>query len=100
MQGRWTIIGTVERDGRRTLLARGNPRSVARILDLTPDERDVAWLAAMGHSFKYIAYELSHPIPTIAGRLRRAMQKLRVRSRAELLGRLAPATGGEMKMLP
>jgi DNA-binding CsgD family transcriptional regulator len=88
VQGRWTIIDTVERDGKRLLLARANPMRTAGILDLTPDERDVAWLAALGHSYKYIAYELGHPLSTVASRLRRAMHKLRAGSRAELLARI------------
>jgi DNA-binding NarL/FixJ family response regulator len=88
VQGRWTIIDAVESDGRRILLARRNPPERQGLLDLTPSERDVVWLAALGHSFKYIAYELGHPPSTVAGRLRRAMQKLRVRSRRELLQRV------------
>ncbi|HEU0036007.1 MAG TPA: LuxR C-terminal-related transcriptional regulator [Kofleriaceae bacterium] len=91
VQGRWTIIDSIERDGKRLLLARRNPVHSVGLLDLTPDERDVAWLAALGHSYKYIAYELGHPLSTVASRLRRAMRKLRVRSRTELLQKLGTA---------
>ncbi|MCP3139764.1 helix-turn-helix transcriptional regulator [Pyxidicoccus xibeiensis] len=96
VRGRWTIIDSTERDGRRYLLARRNPLHHGNsILELTPDERDVAWLAALGHSFKYIAYELGIPLSTAASRLRRAMRKLGVRSRKELLKKLGTAPPGQ-----
>ena len=88
VQGRWTIVDTTERGGQRLLLARKNPLHRDGLIDLTTDERDVAWLASFGHSYKYIAYELGIPLSTASGRLRRAMRKLRVRSRAELLQKL------------
>jgi DNA-binding CsgD family transcriptional regulator len=88
VRGRWTILDATERDGKRILLARKNPLGGAGLLDLDGDERDVAWLAAQGHSYKYIAYELGIPLSTVAGRLRRAMRKLRVGSRTELLQKL------------
>jgi DNA-binding CsgD family transcriptional regulator len=88
VQGRWTIVDSVERDGKRLLLARKNPVDGVGLLGLSRDECDVAWLAAFGHSYKYIAYELGVPMSTVAGRLRRAMRKLRVRSRVELLQKM------------
>jgi DNA-binding NarL/FixJ family response regulator len=88
VQGRWTILDSAERGGKRILLARKNPLRGGSLLDLTADERDVAWLAAQGHSYKYIGYELGVPLSTVAGRLRRAMRKLRIRSRTELLRKL------------
>jgi DNA-binding NarL/FixJ family response regulator len=88
VQGRWTILDVAERDGKRLVLARRNPLGGPPLLELTPDERDVTWLAAHGHSYKYIAYELGLPLSTVADRLRRAMRKLRVRSRGELLRKL------------
>ena len=91
VQGRWTIIEIAERDGKRLVLARRNPLGGTPVLDLTADERDVTWLAAHGHSYKYIGYELGIPLSTVASRLRRAMHKLRVRSRTELLQKLGTA---------
>jgi DNA-binding NarL/FixJ family response regulator len=91
VRGRWTILETSERDNRRILVARRNPLGGAGLLELTGDERDVAWLTAQGHSYKYVAYELGVPLSTVAGRLRRAMRKLRVRSRTELLRKLGAA---------
>lgn len=96
VQGRWTILHTMERDGKRLVLARKN-RMHGKGIDLhslTADERDVVWLATLGHSYKYIAYELGLPIGTVSGRLRRAMAKLRVRSRSELLQRLGVTPPG------
>jgi DNA-binding CsgD family transcriptional regulator len=92
VQGRWTIIETVEHDGKRLLLARRNRMRSTELLDLTQDERDVVWLAALGHSYKYIGYELGVPVGTVSTRLRRAMSKLRVRSRTELLQRIGTPT--------
>jgi DNA-binding CsgD family transcriptional regulator len=92
VQGRWTILETVERDGKRLILARRNRFASQDILGLTSDERDVVWLAAYGHSYKYIAYELGCPIATVAGRLRRAMRKLGVATRTELLRKLGLPT--------
>jgi DNA-binding CsgD family transcriptional regulator len=88
VRGRWTLVDSAEHDGKRLLLARKNPLHRVGLIELERDEGDVAWLAAFGHSYKYIAYQLGVPISTVAGRLRRAMRKLRVRSRVELLRRM------------
>ncbi len=93
VQGNWTILETVERDGKRLVLARRNRMRSMDLLALNADERDVVWLAAHGHSYKYIAYELGLPMGTVSGRLRRAMKKLRVKSRVELLQRLGVGAG-------
>jgi DNA-binding CsgD family transcriptional regulator len=92
VQGRWTIIETVERDGKRLVFARRNRLTAPDLVGLTSDERDVVWLAAYGHSYKYIAYELGSPMSTVAGRLRRAMRKLGVANRTELLRKLGLPT--------
>jgi DNA-binding CsgD family transcriptional regulator len=93
VRGQWTIVETVERDGKRLLLARRNPLRPPGLLDLTADERSVAWLAACSHSYKYIAYELGIPLATVASRLRRAMRKLRITNRGELIQRLGVSPG-------
>lgn len=88
VDGRWTILETIDHDGRRLLLARKNPLTRPDPLAPTPEERAVVWLAACGHSYKYIAYELGLSIGAVSNRLRSAMRKLGVASRSELLARL------------
>jgi len=81
---RWSIVDTVERDGRRLLLARRNEPDVPRRGSLSGMERTVAFFAANAHSHKQMAYALGIS-PSLVGRhLRSAMLKLGVRSRAEL----------------
>lgn len=85
VEGRWSILENVERDGKRTLLAyRNDPRTSPMRL-LTPRERSVATYAALGHSFKYIAYELGIALSTAAACLESALRKLGLASRAELI---------------
>ena len=88
VSGQWTIIDSVERDGKRMLLARKNPFAQTDLLQLTPAESEVAWLVSLGHSNKYVAYELGLPLSTIISRLRGAFRKLRVTNRAELTRKL------------
>ena len=82
------MVETVERDGKRFLLARRNPLPSRDLLALTKEEGDVVWLVVQGHSTKFVAYELGLSVGTVARRLTRAMRKLRVTSRRELLRKL------------
>jgi DNA-binding CsgD family transcriptional regulator len=91
VSGRWSIIDFVDRDGKRMLLARRNPVNGPDLLALTDHERDVVWLATLGHSRKYIAYELGLAPATVTKRLSTALKKLRVGSRRELLRKLGRA---------
>jgi DNA-binding NarL/FixJ family response regulator len=93
VSGRWSIIDFVDRDGKRMLLARKNPVKGPDVLALDDDERDVVWLATLGHSRKYIAYELGLAAATVTRRLGSALQKLRVGSRRELLRKLGRHQG-------
>lgn len=75
------------RDGVRsyTILRRSsNPAS-----RLTRREREVIRLVLQGVPNKVIAYELQLTCSTVATHLRRAMRKLEVESRSELLSRLS-----------
>jgi DNA-binding CsgD family transcriptional regulator len=91
VSGRWSIIDFVDRDGKRMLLARKNPVHGPDVLALDEDERDVVWLATLGHSRKYIAYELGLATATVTKRLGSAMKKLRIGNRRELLRKLGRA---------
>lgn len=89
VDGQWSIVEIVERDGKRLLLARANaPKGIDRMA-LTKDENDVVWLFSLGHSYKYVAYELGLSMTAVVRRLESAMKKLGVRTRADLLRKLA-----------
>ena len=95
-EGRWSIVETVERDGKRMLLACKNEPETAAMRRLTSLERAVAQYAALGHPYKYVAYELGISLSGVAAHLQRALRKLGLRSRADLirlLGGGAPLPG-------
>lgn len=92
VEGRWSVVDTSESDGKRLLLARRNTLATTDLLELTKDENDVVWLAAQGHSHKYIAYEVGVSVAAVGRRLRSAMKKLRVESRRDLVRRLSTPT--------
>jgi DNA-binding CsgD family transcriptional regulator len=85
VEGQWSILEHVERDGKRLLLACRNEPRVRRVRALTSRERSVAQYAALGHPLKYIAYELGISISAVDAALDRALTKLRLGSRTELL---------------
>ena len=87
--GRWSIVEIVESDGKRLLLARSNRPNSPDLAALTPEENDVVWLATLGHSYKYIGYELGLTVSSVLRRLSRAMTKLGVSTRSELVRKLA-----------
>ena len=74
--GRWSLVDRFERDGRRYIVARRNEHHLPDPRALTPRERAVAHLAALGKSNKLIGYELGISASTIAGHLSAAMKKL------------------------
>lgn len=85
VDGRWTIIDVEERDGKRLVLARRNMLGARDVAALDDAERDVAWLASMGHSHKYIAYELGFSEASVVRRLTSALAKLGFKSRRDLV---------------
>jgi DNA-binding CsgD family transcriptional regulator len=91
--GRWTLVDSFDRGGKRWLVARANNgHDPIPSVKLNPRERDVVAGAAAGRTLKLIAYELGLPIGTVASILSRAMGKLRVGSRAELASLVASVT--------
>jgi len=85
LAGHWSLVLHRDRDGKRLLLAHRNKLPVESPATLSPRNRQVAALAAVGHSQKLIACELRMSEPTVAEHLRQAMAKLGIRSRAELV---------------
>ena len=78
------------------LLACKNEPETAAMRRLTSLERSVAQYAALGHPYKYVAYELGISLSGVAAHLQRALRKLGLRSRADLirlLGSGAPLPG-------
>jgi DNA-binding CsgD family transcriptional regulator len=79
----------------RAEIGRVGARRPGRADELTPTERRVAELAAAGRSNKEIARALSVTINTVEGHLSHAYAKLGVRSRTQLVRRLASPPGPE-----
>lgn len=84
VNGRWSLIDSVDSDGKRFLLARRNDPAASEPAALAPEERVVLALHALGHSSKLVAYELGISPSTVSARLRRGLKKLGFRSVAEL----------------
>ncbi len=85
--GRWSLVDFIDRDGKRMILARENCPQVRDLQALTPIERSVVGYAALEHSNKHLAYELGLAPSTVASHLARALKKLRLTSRHDLIER-------------
>jgi DNA-binding NarL/FixJ family response regulator len=92
--GQLSIVDRFDRDGRRFLLARRCTTDSARRSALSKGEWRVAGYAAMGYASKTIAFNLGIGWSTVAERLRSAMTKLGISSRAELIQLFNPACRG------
>jgi DNA-binding CsgD family transcriptional regulator len=90
VDGRWSLVDHVEKDGRRLVLARRNEPGARDPKALSPRERDVLAYAALGHSNKHIAYLLGLAPATVASHLASGTAKLGLRSRREVIEVLAP----------
>jgi DNA-binding CsgD family transcriptional regulator len=91
VEGRWSIVESAESDGKRMLLACRNEPRTAPMGRLSSRQRSVVSYAVLGHSYKYIGYELGVSIATVAADLREAMRKLGMKSRVELIRTFGPA---------
>lgn len=94
-EGRYSLIGRFDSDGRRFVVAYENAPNVRDPRGLSPLEASVASLASRGHAQKYIAYELGLTVGTVGGMLARVYRKLRIASRSELVERMAVPTALE-----
>jgi DNA-binding CsgD family transcriptional regulator len=84
--GQWTVVDHVDHDGKRFLLAQRNDVTLLRPTALDRNERMVALYASWGHSGKLMAYELGLSEAAVSSLLASVLKKLRLRSRADLVG--------------
>jgi DNA-binding NarL/FixJ family response regulator len=92
--GRWSIVDHVDNDGKRFILAKRNAPGVREPASLTANERLVLFYATWGHSNKLIGYETGLSPAAVSTHLRRALRKLRMKSRTEL-ARVFTRTGSQ-----
>jgi len=85
VSGRWSLVEQFDSDGKRFLLAHRNPEEVRDPRGLTPMESRVTGLAVRGYSDKLIAYHLGVSEGTASAHLHRALQKLGMANRVELV---------------
>jgi DNA-binding CsgD family transcriptional regulator len=88
VRGRWTLVDTFAEGDHRYVVARANAPSALGPDMLTPRERQVLSLLAMGHDYKLIAYELGVSHSTVRVLLARARAKLGAKTRAELVAKI------------
>ena len=91
VDGTWSLVETFDTDGRRFVLAHENPPGVRDPRALTKLEARVVALAVRGYSDKLIGYTLGIARSTAAGHLARAMRKLRIAKRVDLVRILGPS---------
>lgn len=85
LSGEWSLVGSLERNGEHHYLAERNDPERARERALTPDEQAVVRRVVTGTSYEPIAAELGVAATTVATRLSRALEKLGLESRAQLI---------------
>jgi DNA-binding CsgD family transcriptional regulator len=83
--GKWSLVDRLEHDGRRYIVARENEPRAPGPAALSDREKQVLGYAKLGHHNKLIAYELGIAQSTVRVLMSRAMAKLGVGSREELL---------------
>ena len=98
--GRWSLVDRFEKDGRRYIIARRNEPRFADPRGLSQRERQVAAYAALGHSNKLISYCLGLSPSTVATHLARALRKLGLGSRVEVVRELRPVARSLLAVQP
>ncbi len=92
LSGQWSLVHHFEQDGRRYLVARRSNAKTRHHPALSRRETQVAGHAALGHSNKFIAFQLGLALSTVATHLAKALRKLGVSSRRELVQLFGPST--------
>jgi DNA-binding CsgD family transcriptional regulator len=82
---RWTLLDAFTADGKRFIVARENLAPVSGLALLSERERQVVAALSLGQSTKEIAYDLGISASTARVLLSRALTKLGVGSRRELI---------------
>jgi DNA-binding CsgD family transcriptional regulator len=93
VEGRWSLVDRFDHDGKRMYVARRNDPGIPAPTTLSERDRQIIAYAAIGLGNKEIAYALGVSASTVGERVASAMEKLGLRSRAELV-RLARALIG------
>ncbi|MFO0551884.1 MAG: helix-turn-helix transcriptional regulator [Polyangiaceae bacterium] len=83
--GRWTLVDVFDTDGRRFIVARENQPVAPSVVHLTRREQHVITYARLGWPSKQIAYTLGIAESTVSETLRRALDKMGLRSRVDLI---------------
>jgi DNA-binding NarL/FixJ family response regulator len=85
VEGTWSLVDQEDAGGRRHVVAYRNPLPCSSDLSLSPREREVVQLIALGSTTKHAAYTLGVSPSAIAHRTRSALRKLRLPSALELV---------------
>lgn len=85
VDGSWTFIDEWDEAGRRTIVALRVPPAERALRRLSADERAVLEYAVRGEPDKVAAYALDVAPSTVANHLRRALAKLGLRDRTQLI---------------
>lgn len=88
--GEWSLVDYVDTDRKRFVLARRNPIGTFDERGLTLRETQVAEGVGHGFSNKQIAYSLGVSQAAVSNALMRVRQKLRLKSRAEVVSFFSP----------
>ena len=92
--GRWSLVDSEERDGKRFVIAWRNEPGVVAVGRLSAREQQVATLVAQGLGTKDMAYALGLSPSTVGTHLGSVMRKLKARTRADLVTLLLAAPRG------
>ena len=95
VSGEYSLVDAFDTDGKRYFLARRNSPDARAVRSLSSRERQVVSLLALGHSDKWIGYELGIGEGAVAAAIHTALRKLGVKHTGDLSAvRHALATAG------